>query len=115
MDEKTILLMSEELRAALGERVSKIEADPPQHLEDASVIRAACRILRVSSLRDGGVLIRLKTKSETIVPSLLRSASAVHLLLEDEAAEYRIHCRARSVKATLGSEKVVTICVDRAA
>ena len=117
MDEKSILLMSEELRAALGERVSRIETQPAPREEETELgaIRTAGRLLRVSALRGERVRLSVRSDSETFVSRLLSSRGDVWIAVEDGSSEYRVYCRVRSVKVSAGSSQVVTICADRAA
>ena len=118
MDEKSILLMSDELRAALGEKVSRIEAQPEQpRVEETELgaIRTAGRLLRVSAMRGERVRLSVRSGSETFVSRLLSSRGDVWIVVEDGSSEYRVYCRVRSVKVSAGSAQVVTICADRAA
>ena len=118
MDEKSILLMSEELRAALGERVSRIEAQPEHpRVEEGELgaIRTAGRLLRATALRSERVRLSVRTDSETFVAGLLGSRGDVWVVVEDGASEYRVYCRVRSVKVSSTSPQIVTICADRAA
>jgi len=118
MDEKSILLMSEELRAALGEKVSKLETQHEPQRDDAielRVIRAAGRLLHVSALRRERVRLSVRSDSDTLVPMLLSARGDVTIAIEDGASEYSIHCRVRSVKVTSVAAQVVSICVDRVA
>jgi len=77
MDEKSILLMSEELRAAMGSGVKRLET--PISAE-APAIRIEGRIVKFASLRSGRARLVIETRGASvgdILPSEVRRSVAV--------------------------------------
>jgi hypothetical protein len=115
MDEKSILMMSEELRAAMGEQVRKLISDPierqePQAISQHEVVVVLGRLVRYAALKDG--LVRVSFDTSANIGSL-HDRCPFDLHLADRFAELDMTIHAvKSVTIRPGEQTRYSLIVD---
>jgi hypothetical protein len=131
MDEMGILLMSEQLRAALGEDIKRVEQPEGQlpgrwsrkvahDARDAAPdeIHILARIVRCAATRSGKIRLILDVHDETTAPSIARLVESVRITritAGDKGQQVSLAGRVRSVKLRGGSPMRASILLDPAA
>ena len=131
MDERGILLMSEQLRAALGEEVKRVEQGEEQlpgrwsrmALPEAQVappdeIHILARIVRCAATKSGNMRLILDIGDETsaaCIARLVESARSVRIVAGDSAHQVNLTGRVRSVRLRGGDTMRASILINPAA
>lgn len=131
MDERGILLMSEQLRAALGEEVKRVEqaeeqlpgrwsrkAPPDTHVAPPDEIHMLARIIRCAATKSGNMRLILDIADETSAESIARlveSDKRVRIVAGDRDQQVSLTGRVKSVKLRGGRPMRAAILINPAA
>ena len=108
MDEKSILLMSEELRTAMGAGVKKVEIEAP---ERAGPVVVLGRLIRYAALKSGRSRLTFDTHAQLNGIHDARTPFDIHLV--DKSVELDMTVQAvKSVSIARGSQTRYTLIVD---
>jgi hypothetical protein len=126
MDEQGILLMSEQLREALGEKVKSVESDPLPGRWSRSFasdpgpdeIHISGRVSRCAVVKGGGIrlvaYINDATQPADVVKLVDRSVP-VRIHIDGSPVHVSVSGRVRSVRVDGGEKSRVSILIDPAA
>ena len=111
MDERSILLMSEELRAAMGAGVKRLEEDVQEKPQSSRTIAVLGRLIRYASLKSGRSRLTFETQSS--IPSLHSLQAPFDIHLTDKSVEMDLTVQTvKSVTVTRGKQTRYTLIVD---
>jgi hypothetical protein len=128
MDEKTILLMSEELRAAMSEKArASVEEEAPvgrwarvssPALPDAAQsyeVHIAARVLRCAAIRGGKVRLSfalLDGSSASHLAALVDRSGSVRIVAGSDLLQVSLLGRVKSVRISAGDQHRVSVLVE---
>jgi hypothetical protein len=111
MDERSILLMSEELRAAMGDGVKKLDEAVSERQDSRRTVPVLGRLIRYAALKSGRIRVTFESHAQLDVHRDLRAPFVMHLA--DKSAEMDIAVRAvKSATVTRGEPFRYTLIVD---
>lgn len=133
MDDKSILLMSEELRTAMGQstrvaieskkddlpgRWSKKRASEAVSQEVNDTIRVPGRVTKCSAVKGGGVRLIVEVAENVDVLSQISIASAikskVNVIAGVDSLKVNLVCTIKSGRIEVGDQRRVSLLVDPA-
>ena len=110
-DEKSILLMSEELRAAMGSGVKRLEEDVRPEDDPGKPIVVLGRLIRYAALKSGRSRLTFESSSRLVDMHELKTPFDIHLAGNGVELDVRVQS-VRSISVTRGSQTRCTLIVD---